>query len=133
MIERGANMTDRDFNEMLQKLVDDEAERLGAGSAAFRSRHNEIMLMIDRAWIALRKEQQAELEAQKAKRQEQTEQAAQMVTLTEASRRTGISYDRLRKMCINNQIVHIKTGRKFLINWVKLTNYLNEGCMNGSQ
>lgn len=55
------------------------------------------------------------------------EQIVQMVTLKEASGRTGISYDRLRKMCINHQIVHIKAGCKFLINWDKLVEYLNTG------
>ena len=55
------------------------------------------------------------------------EQTIQMVTLREASSRTGISYDRLRKMCINGQIVHIKAGSKFLLNWEKLVDYLNTG------
>ncbi len=51
----------------------------------------------------------------------------EMVTLKEASKRTKISYDFLRKMCINNQIVHIKAGTKYLINWWKLVEYLNSG------
>ncbi len=59
------------------------------------------------------------------------EQIVQMVTLKEASSRTGISYDRLRKMCINNQIVHIKAGSKFLLNWEKLVDYLNNGEQEG--
>lgn len=55
------------------------------------------------------------------------EQIVQMVTLREASNRTGVSYDRLRKMCINRQIVYIKAGSKFLLNWDKLVEYLNAG------
>ena len=55
------------------------------------------------------------------------EGTVEMVTLKEASSRTGISYDRLRKMCINGQIVYIKAGCKFLINWDKLVDYLNAG------
>ncbi len=55
------------------------------------------------------------------------EQTVQMVTLKEASSRTGISYDRLRKMCINRQIVHIRAGSKFLLNWERLVDYLNTG------
>lgn len=55
-----------------------------------------------------------------------------MVTLKEASSRTGISYDRLRKMCINRQIVHIKAGNKFLLNWDKLVDYLNAGEPEGN-
>lgn len=54
-------------------------------------------------------------------------QTVEMVTLKEASQRTGISYDRLRKMCINHQIVHIKAGCKFLLNWERLVDYLNTG------
>jgi len=48
-----------------------------------------------------------------------------MVTLKEAAKLTGISYDFLRKMCINNQIVYIKAGTKYLINFGKLVDYLN--------
>ncbi len=60
-------------------------------------------------------------------------QTVQMVTLKEASSRTGISYDRLRKMCINRQIVYIKAGSKFLINWDKLVDYLNVGDKEGGK
>ncbi len=51
----------------------------------------------------------------------------QMVTIRQASERTGVSYDALRKMCLNNQIVYIKAGSKFLINFGKLVEYLNTG------
>ncbi len=51
----------------------------------------------------------------------------EMVTLKEASSRTGISYDFLRKMCLNNQIVYVKAGTKYLVNWGKLVEYLNKG------
>ena len=57
-----------------------------------------------------------------------------MVPLKKASELTGISYDRLRKMCLQNKIVHIrvsdgggKTGGKFLVNYGKLLDYLNTG------
>lgn len=51
----------------------------------------------------------------------------QMVSIREASDKTGVSYDALRKMCLNNQIVYIKAGNKFLINFGKLVEYLNTG------
>lgn len=51
----------------------------------------------------------------------------QMVTIRQASERTGVSYDAIRKMCLNNQIVYIKAGNKFLINFGKLVDYLNTG------
>lgn len=49
----------------------------------------------------------------------------EMVTIREASNRTGVSYDYLRKMCINNQIAYIRAGVKYLINFGKLVEYLN--------
>ena len=39
----------------------------------------------------------------------------------EASRRTGLSYDFLRKECLRGNLVHIRVGNgKFLINYDKL-------------
>ena len=71
--------------------------------------------------------EQAHGQKEQAAQGNQTENTVQMVTINEASSRTGISYDRLRKMCINGQIVHIKAGNKRLINWDKLVDYLNAG------
>ena len=51
----------------------------------------------------------------------------EMVTLREASNRTGLSYDWLRKLCLQGRIVHIRAGNKFLINFRKLIDYLNTG------
>ncbi len=59
-------------------------------------------------------------------------QEVQMVTLKDASSRTGVSYDWLRKMCINGKIVHIRAGNKYLINWDKLVDYLNTGELEGN-
>ncbi len=50
-----------------------------------------------------------------------------MVTIKEASRRTGCSYDFIRKLCIRNQIVYVKAGSKYLINYPKFIEYLNTG------
>ena len=30
-------------------------------------------------------------------------------------------------MCLSNQIVHVKAGCKYLVNWGKLVGYLNQG------
>lgn len=49
----------------------------------------------------------------------------EMLTLREASRRTGISYDFLRKGCLNGTFVHIRAGNKYLINFNKLIDKLN--------
>lgn len=50
-----------------------------------------------------------------------------MVTLSEASKQTGLSYDYLRKLCLAGQITHIRAGKKYLINLEKLVDYLNGG------
>lgn len=55
-----------------------------------------------------------------------------MVTIRKAAELTGLSYNCLRKLCISQQIVHIKAGSKFLINLEKLTEYLNQGEVNQS-
>ena len=50
----------------------------------------------------------------------------EMITIREASRRTGLSYDCLRKWCLKGKIVHVRIGNgKFLINFGRLVNYLN--------
>ena len=51
----------------------------------------------------------------------------EMVSISEASRRTGLSYELLRQLCLRNMIVHIKSGRKYLINFGALCAYLNNG------
>ncbi len=48
-----------------------------------------------------------------------------MLTLNEAAQETGLSYDYLRKMCMNDELVHIRSGRKYLVNRLKLIEYLN--------
>ena len=48
-----------------------------------------------------------------------------MITIKECADRTGLSYDFIRKLCLQDKIVYIKTGKKFLINLEKLVQYLN--------
>lgn len=50
-----------------------------------------------------------------------------MITLLEAAECSGLSYDYLRKRCLDGTLVHIRSGRKFLINSNKLADYLNDG------
>lgn len=50
-----------------------------------------------------------------------------MWSLKEASRQTGLSYDHLRKMCLQGKVVYLKSGTKFLLNAEKLIEYLNQG------
>lgn len=48
-----------------------------------------------------------------------------MMKLRPASEFYGISYDRLRKMCLAGEVAHIRTGRDWLINVRSLEDYLN--------
>ncbi len=55
----------------------------------------------------------------------------EMLTLREASQRSGLAYEHLRKLCIRNEIVHIRTGTRYLVNLPKLIDYLNGGDQRG--
>lgn len=50
-----------------------------------------------------------------------------MATIQEAASQTGLSYDYIRKLCIQEKIVYIRTGKKRLVNMDKLRSYLNSG------
>jgi DNA binding domain, excisionase family len=52
----------------------------------------------------------------------------EMVSIKEASQRSGISYDFIRKMCINKQISYVRAGSKYLVNWRLFQEYLNKGA-----
>lgn len=54
-----------------------------------------------------------------------------MVTIREASRRTGVSYDFIWKLCRSNQIVFVKAGTKYLVNLEKFVEFLNGGQADG--
>lgn len=90
---------------MMQALTVAEEKRLGVGSEEFMQRHEEIMEMIDKV---MQKDKAAGCKRREEKETKEVveKEVVEMVTLKEASSRTGISYDRLRKMCINRQIIH---------------------------
>lgn len=50
-----------------------------------------------------------------------------MFTLSQASEATGLSYDFLRKLCLQNKIVFVRAGTKYLINMERLREYLDKG------
>ncbi len=56
---------------------------------------------------------------------ETTIKCPEMVTIKTAAERTGLSYDAIRRMCLEKKIVYIKAGSKFLINFGKFVDYLN--------
>lgn len=48
-----------------------------------------------------------------------------MLSVRECSRLTGISYAQLLQMCKEGKVVCIRTGKKYLVNVKKLSDYLN--------
>ena len=53
--------------------------------------------------------------------------------LKEASKMTGISYDRLRRMALKGEIVHVRCGSKILINMDRLSDFLNGIPVQGGE
>lgn len=50
-----------------------------------------------------------------------------MVSINEASKYTGLSYHTIRKLCLENRIVYMRSGVKYYINLPKLIEYINNG------
>lgn len=50
-----------------------------------------------------------------------------MLTLNQAAEATGLSYDHLRKLCLQRKIVFVRAGSKYLVNAEKLVEYLDTG------
>lgn len=50
-----------------------------------------------------------------------------MLTIRAAADKTGLSYDFIRKLCAQEKITFIKAGSKFLVNFEKLVEYLDQG------
>lgn len=48
-----------------------------------------------------------------------------MLTINQAVEKTGLSYDYLRKLCLQGKIAFVKVGSKYLINQEKLALFLN--------
>ena len=82
---------------------------------AEQKRHNEIMSLL------------TSITEVEPRQQEQTKGVPTMWGLKEAASQTGLSYDYIRKLCIQGKIPHIKAGSKYLINGDKLREYMNQG------
>lgn len=48
-----------------------------------------------------------------------------MKSIKEMVELTGLSYMHLRNLCLENKIVHIRAGKKYLINYDRFCDYLN--------
>lgn len=50
-----------------------------------------------------------------------------MRTIKETAKETGLAYNYIRNLCLQNKIVYVKAGNKYLVNIDKLIDYLNTG------
>lgn len=85
-----------------------------------QQRHNEIMKML------------TSITELKPKQQEQAKGVPTMWGLKEAAGQTGLSYDYIRRLCIQGKIPHIKAGSKYLINGDRLIEYMDQGEQVGA-
>ena len=56
-----------------------------------------------------------------------------MIPIREASEKTGVSYETIRRLCLMKKIVFIRVGSKggkYLINYQKFVEYLERGEMD---
>ena len=61
----------------------------------------------------------------------QEEQAIpEMLTIRKAAERTGLSYDCIRKLCLQKKITFVMVGTKYLVNFGKLVDFLNGQVAN---
>lgn len=58
------------------------------------------------------------------------EMIPEMITIKETASRTGLSYEFIRKLCINNEIIHVRTGKRYLVNFDRFIDFLNEGSVS---
>lgn len=52
----------------------------------------------------------------------------EMITIAETAKRTGLSYETIRRLCLQGKISYIKVGpkgSKYMINFTRFIDYLN--------
>lgn len=50
-----------------------------------------------------------------------------MEPIKKAAAESGLSYDAIRKLCLQKKITFIRSGSKYLINMDRFAEYLNKG------
>lgn len=53
-----------------------------------------------------------------------------MLTIKQTAEKTNLPYELIRKLCLQNKIIFIKSGSKYLINFEKFIDYLNGGAIS---
>lgn len=63
----------------------------------------------------------------RTKRIQTDKQSPEMLTIKEVALRTGVSEHFIRILCKKKEIVYVKSGTKYLINYNKFQEFLNTG------
>ena len=50
-----------------------------------------------------------------------------MLTIGATAAETGLAQNFIRKLCLENRIIYVRAGNKFLVNYDRLLDYLNAG------
>lgn len=99
-------------------------------TAEKKERYKTLMERRRRAFDELQAADREIMQLQAAEPEQYTEDGDKiptMVTIQEAANQTGLSYDYIRKLCIQGKIIYVQTGTKRLVNMDKLRIYLNIG------
>lgn len=99
-------------------------------TAEKKERYKTLMERRRRAFDELQAADREIMQLQAAEPEQYTEDGDKiptMATIQEAANRTGLSYDYIRKLCIQGKIIYVQTGTKRLVNMDKLRIYLNSG------
>lgn len=115
-------MTEKDIGRYLA-LVERRLFILMHSGIDWKPEYSPELDQIDRELAALRKA--VEQEHLNAKKEKTISRIPTMKTIKEAAAETGLSYDFIRKLCLQKRIVCIKAGCKYLINMEKLSEFLN--------
>jgi len=51
----------------------------------------------------------------------------EMLTIAETAKKTGLAAHYIRQCCLTNKIVHVRCGKRYLVNIPKLVEFLNTG------
>ena len=57
----------------------------------------------------------------------QASKVPQMMPIREVAERVGMSYYFIRQLCLQDKIIYVKAGNKYLINFDRFIDYLNGG------
>lgn len=99
-------------------------------TAEKKERYRALLERRRRAFDELQAADREILQLQAAEPEQYTEDGDKiptMATIQEAANLTGLSYDYIRKLCIQGKIIYVQTGTKRLVNMDKLRIYLNSG------